>query len=126
MLHDGQVSSAHHMLPIRGTTAYGSAITQVEIPSETNPGPVGGFCLPCCCTGRDFKASDLGRLPLLSAVIKETLRLCAPAPFGSTRHVADKDGAELCGFHVPKVCWLHLMSYVAGFQQVGPGRSFST
>ena len=47
-------------------------------------------------------ASDLGHLPLLSAVIKEALRLCPPAG-GGTRHVEQEEGAELCGYHVPKV-----------------------
>ena len=54
--------------------------------------------------GRPFDASDLGRLPLLSAVIKETLRVCAPAPFGGTRWVVQEEGVDMCGYNVPKVC----------------------
>ena len=53
--------------------------------------------------GRPFSASDLNRLPLLSAVIKESLRLCTPAPWGGTRHVVDEEGVELLGHHLPKV-----------------------
>lgn len=52
--------------------------------------------------GRDFEASDLGHLPLLSAVIKETLRLCAPAPMGAMKYVENQEGADMCGHHVPK------------------------
>lgn len=52
--------------------------------------------------GREFAASDLNRLPLLSAAIKEALRLCTPVPYGGTRHVVDDGGAELCGYKVPK------------------------
>lgn len=47
-------------------------------------------------------AADLGRLPFLNAVIKETLRLCPPAPWGSTKWAADSD-VELLGYRVPKV-----------------------
>jgi len=54
-------------------------------------------------SGRDFEASDLGHLPLLSAVIKETLRLCAPAPMGAMKYVENQEGADMCGHHVPKV-----------------------
>jgi len=54
-------------------------------------------------TGRDFEASDLGRLPLLSAVIKEALRLCTPVPYGGSREVVTEEGADLGGYHVPKV-----------------------
>jgi hypothetical protein len=53
--------------------------------------------------GRPFDASDLGRLPLLSAVIKESMRVCPPAPFGGFRRFVQEEGAELCGYHVPKV-----------------------
>lgn len=53
--------------------------------------------------GRDFSASDLNRLPLLSAVIKEALRLCGPAPLGGSREVVAEEGADLCGFHVENV-----------------------
>jgi cytochrome P450 len=53
--------------------------------------------------GRPFAASDLGRLPLLSAVIKESLRLCTPVPWGATRHVVDEEGVELLGHYLPKV-----------------------
>ena len=53
--------------------------------------------------GRPFDASDLGRLPLLSAAIKETLRVCAPAPFGGMRHVVQEGGVDMCGYNVPKV-----------------------
>lgn len=54
-------------------------------------------------SGRDFEAPGLGHLPLLSAVIKETLRLYAPAPMGAMKHVENQEGADLCGHHVPKV-----------------------
>jgi hypothetical protein len=47
-------------------------------------------------------AADLGRLPFLNAVIKETLRLCPPAPWGPTKWAADSD-VELLGYRVPKV-----------------------
>jgi cytochrome P450 len=63
-------------------------------------------CIPLSFAGvpgRLFDASDLGRLPLLSAVIKETLRVCAPAPFGGTRWVVQDEGVDMCGYHVPKV-----------------------
>lgn len=53
--------------------------------------------------GRDFEASDLGRLPLLSAVIKESLRLCHPVPFGGIRQVVQEGGTDLCGYSLPKV-----------------------
>jgi cytochrome P450 len=52
--------------------------------------------------GRDPEASDLGRLPLLSAVIKEALRVCPPAPFGGSR-ICPVDGVDMCGYKVDKV-----------------------
>lgn len=54
-------------------------------------------------TGRAFDASDLGRLPLLSAVIKESLRLCHPVPFGGIRQVVQEGGTDICGYKLPKV-----------------------
>lgn len=70
---------------------------------------------PAGGTGCPFEASDLGRLPLLSAVIKEALRVCAPAPFGGTRYVVQEEGVELCGFHVPKV---RVLQCLAGAEPV--------
>jgi hypothetical protein len=49
-----------------------------------------------------FKPSDLGSLPLLTAVIKEALRLLPPTPLGGVR-VCTEDNVQLCGFKVPKV-----------------------
>lgn len=63
----------------------------------SNDGPGSSSAAP-----RDFEPSDLGRLPLLSAVIKESLRLCPPGPFGGSRLVTD-DNTKLCGYDVPKV-----------------------
>lgn len=51
---------------------------------------------------RAFEASDWGRLPLLSAVVKEGLRLLPPTPLGGVK-VCTTDDTELCGFKVPKV-----------------------
>lgn len=53
--------------------------------------------------GRSFEASDLGRLPVLSAVIKESLRVCPPAPFGGSR-ICPTDNVDLCGHTIHKVC----------------------
>lgn len=52
--------------------------------------------------GRPYDASDLGSLSLLSAVIKEGLRLLPPTPLGGVR-VCVEDDTELCGYKVPKV-----------------------
>jgi hypothetical protein len=52
-------------------------------------------------TGREFDWGDLARLPYLNAVIKETLRLFAPATIASCRQ-ADRD-MTILGHHVPKV-----------------------
>jgi cytochrome P450 len=52
-------------------------------------------------TTREFDWGDLARLPYLNAVIKESLRLFAPASMGTSR-MADKD-MVICGYNVPKV-----------------------
>lgn len=62
----------------------------------------GGGSSGCAAPVRPFDASDLGSLPLLSAVIKEGLRLLPPTPLGGVR-VCTTDDAELCGYQVPKV-----------------------
>jgi cytochrome P450 len=64
-----------------------------------------GLATTTSSLGKPFSAGDLNRLPLLSAVIRESLRLCTPVPFGSSRHVVDEEGAEVCGYHIPKVSW---------------------
>ena len=64
-----------------------------------------GLATTTTSPGKPFSAADLNRLPLLSAVIKESLRLCTPVPFGSSRHVVEDEGAEVCGYHIPKVSW---------------------
>jgi cytochrome P450 len=51
---------------------------------------------------RPYDASDLGSLPLLTAVIKEGLRLLPPTPLGGVR-VCTADDTQLCGHNVPKV-----------------------
>jgi cytochrome P450 len=52
-------------------------------------------------TTREFGWGDLARLPYLNAVIKETLRLFAPATVASCQE-ADRD-MTIMGHHVPKV-----------------------
>ena len=49
----------------------------------------------------DIDASDLGKLSYMSAVIKEVLRVCAPAPLGGNRVVSED--TDICGYTVPKV-----------------------
>eukprot|EP00878_Enallax_costatus_P040161 GHUV01046166.1.p1 GENE.GHUV01046166.1~~GHUV01046166.1.p1 ORF type:complete len:121 (-),score=11.14 GHUV01046166.1:202-564(-) len=49
---------------------------------------------------RDIEASDLGKLSYMSAVIKEVLRVCAPAPLGGNRRVGED--TDICGYTVPK------------------------
>ncbi|WIA20759.1 hypothetical protein OEZ85_005126 [Tetradesmus obliquus] len=50
---------------------------------------------------RDIEQADFAALPLLAAVIKESLRLCPPAPWGGTKQ-APCD-VTLCGHTVKKV-----------------------
>ncbi|KUI72798.1 Isotrichodermin C-15 hydroxylase [Cytospora mali] len=51
----------------------------------------------------EIKLQDvLSKLPYLDAVVQETLRIHAPLANGFTRYVPDKDGAMICGEHVPQ------------------------
>ncbi|KAI0897741.1 cytochrome P450 [Annulohypoxylon nitens] len=51
----------------------------------------------------DIKLTDvLYKLPYLDAVVQETLRIHAPLANGFTRWVPDKNGATICGKHVPQ------------------------
>ncbi|KAI1451205.1 cytochrome P450 [Annulohypoxylon moriforme] len=51
----------------------------------------------------DIKLADvLYKLPCLDAVIQETLRIDAPIANGFTRWVPDRNGAMICGRHVPQ------------------------
>jgi len=51
----------------------------------------------------DIKLQDvLHKLPYLDAVVQETLRIHAPLANGFTRWVPDKNGAMICGKHVPQ------------------------
>jgi cytochrome P450 len=52
-------------------------------------------------TTRAFDWGDLARLPYLNAVIKESLRVLAPASTGTVR-IAHRD-MTICGHAVPKV-----------------------
>ena len=53
-------------------------------------------------TAAEIKLQDvLSRLPYLSAMVKETLRIHSPLANGFTRVVADKDGAIISGNWVP-------------------------
>lgn len=113
-------AGAHYLWHcVRFSAAISEALRQVVLldPKSTNHYrirlyPVMQVCVALLAgsnPGRAFEASDLNRLTYMSAVIKEALRLCTPVPYGGTRHVVDKGGVELCGYHVPKVMttWLH-------------------
>ncbi|TGO21909.1 hypothetical protein BPAE_0194g00140 [Botrytis paeoniae] len=51
----------------------------------------------------DIKLQDaLSKLPYLKVVVQETLRIHAPLANGFTRWVPDKNGAIICGQHVPQ------------------------
>ncbi|KAL6008033.1 hypothetical protein ACLOJK_033539 [Asimina triloba] len=50
-------------------------------------------------SGQPVQESDIGRLPYLQAVVKETFRLHPPAPL--LPHKAESN-AEICGFTIPK------------------------
>ncbi|KAJ2992986.1 hypothetical protein NUW58_g1986 [Xylaria curta] len=52
---------------------------------------------------QDIKLQEVIRnLPYLDAVVQETLRLHTPLANGFTRWVPDKNGAVICGRHVPQ------------------------
>jgi cytochrome P450 len=68
-------------------------------------------------TINDIRLVDvIRRLPYLDAVLKETLRVHAPLANGLTRWVSDKNGAIICGRHVPKgvslACRLRYSSHI--------------
>lgn len=58
----------------------------------------------------DFKDSDTEQLPLLNAVIEETLRLHGAAPGGLPR-IVPKGGAELGGYWMPEGTTVTTQSY---------------
>jgi hypothetical protein len=66
---------------------------------------LGHLWVLCRCQWQPWSSLWCARpwAPLLSAVIKETLRVCAPAPFGGTRWVVQEEGVDMCGYNVPKV-----------------------
>ncbi|GAP87966.1 putative cytochrome P450 [Rosellinia necatrix] len=53
----------------------------------------------------------LGQLPYLDAVVQEAMRIHAPLANGFTRWVSSRDGAMICGKHVPRGTVLTINHY---------------
>ncbi|KAI9715123.1 MAG: hypothetical protein M1828_001058 [Chrysothrix sp. TS-e1954] len=54
---------------------------------------------------------DVLTLPYLNAVLQETLRIHAPLANGFTRYVPDREGARICGRHVPQATVVAINHY---------------
>lgn len=76
-------------------------------------GSVGLLASPAFPTPRDFEWSDGARLPYLSAVIRESLRLWSPGALGTTRYV-DRE-IEIAGHPVPKGTIVMVSPYVTSY-----------
>ncbi|KAI1800361.1 cytochrome P450 [Daldinia bambusicola] len=50
---------------------------------------------------KDIRLQDVLKLPYLDAVVQETLRVHPPIASGFSRWVPDRNGAVICGRHVP-------------------------
>lgn len=53
-------------------------------------------------TSRDITAADLGNMPYVSAVTKESMRLCPPNPWGGNKVTTEQE-TEILGYNLPKV-----------------------
>lgn len=58
----------------------------------------------------EFTEADVEKLPLLNAVIEETLRLYGAAPANLPRMVPE-GGATLCGYYLPQGTTVHTQAY---------------
>ncbi|KAH7374432.1 cytochrome P450 [Plectosphaerella cucumerina] len=67
---------------------------------------LGEAALPHGGSPFDIPATVLSRLPLLDAVIRETLRLYPPVPFGLERRVTKREGGIIVGGHFIPAGWI--------------------